>query len=119
MSTQVGGMLTAAGPQTRLIAFIGGIVMVSLVLMAATLLGRLSSLPEWIPIHFNAEGEPDRWGTNETLWRIPLMAFVFTVMCGLVAWYLRSRDAFGARFLVMSAVLIQVTSWIAVVNFVW
>ena len=119
MTRQVGGMLAAAGPQTRLIAIVGGIVLVSLVLMAATLLGRLSSLPEWIPIHLNAEGEPDRWGTNETLWRIPLMAFVFTIMCGGVAWYLRSRDAFGARFLVMSAILIHVTSWIAVVNFVW
>lgn len=116
---QFSGMLAAAGPQTRLVAIVSSFVIVSLVLMAATLLGRIGSLPEWIPIHLNAEGEPDRWGTNETLWRLPLMTIVFTLMCGVVAWYLRNRDAFGMRFMVMSAVLIHVTSWIAVVNFVW
>lgn len=116
---QISGLLAAAGPQTRFIASVGGIVLVSLVLMAATLLARIGSLPDWIPIHLNAAGEPDRWGTNETLWRIPLMAVVFTLMSGVVSWYLRHRDAFGARFLVMSTTLVHVTSWIAVINFVW
>lgn len=116
---QIGGIIAAAGPQTRVIALVSGFVVISLVLMAATLLGRLSTIPDWIPIHLNAEGEPDRWGSNDTLWRLPLMACVFTLMCGVVAWYLRNRDAFGARFMVMSSILIHVTSWIALVNFVW
>jgi hypothetical protein len=116
---QIGGMIAAAGLQTRLLAAVGGFSIVSLVLMAATLLGRLDTLPDWIPIHLNAEGEPDFWGTASTLWRIPLMTFVLTVMSASVAWYLWKRDPFAARFTLGSTVLINVLSWIAIINFVW
>ena len=80
---------------------------------------RLDSLPDWIPIHLNAEGDPDLWGTSSTLWRIPLMAFVLTIMSLFVAWYLWRRDQFAARFTLLSTLLIHALSWIALVNFVW
>jgi len=102
-----------------LAATVGGIVALSLVLMAATLLGRIDSLPNWIPIHLNAEGEPDLWGTSSTLWRIPLMMLMLTIMSLFAAWYLWKRDQFAARFTLLSTLMIHALGWIALVNFVW
>jgi hypothetical protein len=112
-------LISAAGPQSRILGAAAGFAIVSLVLMAATLLARVDSLPDWIPIHLNAEGEPDFWGTGSTLWRIPLMTFVLTVMSAAVTWYLWKRDPFAARFTIGSTVLINLLSWIALINFVW
>jgi hypothetical protein len=116
---QIGGLIAAAGPQTRLIVGVGGFVLLSLVFMAATVAGRMSSVPDWIPIHLNAEGEPDLWGTSSTLWRIPLMVLMLSIMSGAVALYLWKRDQFAARFTLASTLLIHMLSWIALVNLVW
>jgi hypothetical protein len=116
---QIGGLIAAAAPQTRLIAGVGGFALLSLVFMAATVAGRMSSLPDWLPIHLNAEGEPDLWGSASTLWRIPLMAVVLTLMSGGTAWYLWKRDPFAARFTLGSTVLIHALSWVALINLVW
>lgn len=87
--------------------------------MAATVAGRIGSLPDWIPIHLNAEGEPDLWGTASTLWRLPLMVLMLSIMSGVVAFYLWKRDLFAARFTLASTILIHVLGWIALVNLVW
>jgi hypothetical protein len=116
---QIGGLIAAAGPQTRLVAGVGGFALLSLVFMAATVAGRMSSLPDWIPIHLNAEGQPDLWGTASTLWRIPLMVLVLSLMSAAVSWYLWKREPFAARFTLASTVLIHALSWIALVNLVW
>jgi hypothetical protein len=85
--------------------------------MAVALALRLGSLPDWIPIHLNAEGAPDRWGTRGTLWEIPLMAFMLSLMAGALAWYLAKRDPFAARFTMLSTVLVQALAWIGLVHF--
>jgi hypothetical protein len=118
-SQQIGGLIAAAGPQTRLVVGVGGFALLSLVFMAATIAGRMSSLPDWIPIHLNAEGQPDLWGTASTLWRIPLMVLMLTLMSAAVSWYLWKREPFAARFTLASTVLIHALSWIALVNLVW
>jgi hypothetical protein len=116
---QIGGLIAAAAPQTRLIVGVGGFALLSLVFMAATVAGRKSSLPDWIPIHLNAEGEPDLWGTAATLWRIPLMAAMLTIMSAAVGWYLWKRDPFASRFMLASTVLIHALCWVALINLVW
>ncbi|MCC6790309.1 MAG: hypothetical protein IT336_01420 [Thermomicrobiales bacterium] len=116
---QIGGLISAAAPQTRLIAGVGGFALLSLVFMAATVAGRMSSVPDWIPIHLNAEGTPDLWGESSTLWRVPLMALMLTLMSAGTAWYLWKRDPFAARFMIGSTVLIHALSWVALINLVW
>lgn len=116
---QLGGMLSAARPDTRLVAGTIGVVLVSLVIMAATVAGRASAMPDWFPIHLNAEGAPDRFGTPATLWRIPLMAGMMTVMSVTVGWYVMKHDAFAARFAIVSTLLIHAMCWIALANLVW
>ncbi len=112
-------MIAAAAPQTRFVAAIAGISVVSIVFMAATVAGRRSSLPNWMSIHLNAEGKPDLWGSQDTLWRIPLMVVMLTIMSGAVAWYAGRSDSFATRFAVGSVVLIHALSWIALVSLAW
>jgi hypothetical protein len=116
---QIGGFIAAAAPQTRLVVGVGGFALLSTVFMAATVAGRMSSLPDWLPIHLNAEGEPDLWGSSSTLWRIPLMTAMLTLMSIGTAWYLWKRDPFAARFTFASTVLIHALSWVALINLVW
>lgn len=35
-----------------------------------------ANLPSEIPVHFNAQGEPDRWGHKSNLWILPIMTLV-------------------------------------------
>jgi hypothetical protein len=116
---QIGGMIAAAAPQTRFMAAIGGFSLISLVFMAATVAGRKSSLPDWMPIHLNAEGNPDLWGSPSTLWRIPLMVVMLSIMSGVVAWFVGKSDPFAARFTVGSLILIHALSWIALIGLAW
>ncbi len=45
------------------------------------------ALPAQIPVHFDLAGRPDRWGTPEMLWLIPLMTAVIYSLMTLVARY--------------------------------
>ncbi len=38
-------------------------------------------LPELIPRHFNAGGNPDRWGNKDGIWTLPIVGFA--LYCGL------------------------------------
>lgn len=116
---QIGGMIAAAAPQTRFIASVIGIDLLSVVLMAATVAGRTSSMPDWFPIHLNAEGAPDLWGTPASLWRIPLMAVMLTLMACAFAWFTSRRDPFAARFAIGATILLQLLCWIALINLAW
>lgn len=116
---QIGGMISSAAPQMRFIAAVAGIGLISLVFMAATVAGRMGSLPDWIPIHLNAEGTPDKWGTSSTLWRIPVMVVFVSLMSAAVAWAVGKRDAFAVRFALGSTLLIHALCWIALVNLAW
>lgn len=112
-------MIAAAAPQTRFLASVIGIDLLSVVLMAATVAGRTSSMPDWFPIHLNAEGDPDLWGTPGSLWRIPLMAVMFTLMACAFAWFTSRRDPFAARFAIGATILLQLLCWIALINLAW
>jgi hypothetical protein len=118
-SQQLGSIIASAAPQTRFLATVAGLSLLSLVFMIATVAGRQGSMADWMPIHLNAEGSPDRWGSPDTVWRIPLMVFMLTVMSGVVAWFAGKHDAFAARFAVGSVLLVHALAWIAVVGLAW
>jgi hypothetical protein len=95
------------------------VALLSLVLMAASVAGRIGSLPDWVAIHVNAEGTPDRFGTPATLWRVPLMATMLTLMSAAVAFYLAKRDPFASRFALTSTLIIHALAWIALIHLLW
>lgn len=116
---QLGNLLATASPQVRELAPLAGICVGSLVLMIVVSAVRVGSVAPWLPIHLNAEGTPDLWGSRSALWRIPLMAGMATVMAGALAWFMSSRDAFVARFAFLSALLIQALCWIGLIHLLW
>jgi hypothetical protein len=90
-----------------------------LAVMAATMGSRLGSVPDTVVVHIDAAGTPDRWGPNTTLWRLPLMAAMVTLMNLVGAWFLARRDAFAGRFLVATALGVQIIAWVAVSRYLW
>jgi len=76
------------------------------------------SLPAQIPIHFDLAGRPDRWGTPQMLWLIPLMAAVIYSLMTLVARYpsafnfpMRIKPATRPR---LEAIALNLISWLKV-----
>ena len=43
-----------------------------------------SRLPEAVPTHFNASGEPDDYGSKATLWMLPVVAIVIYTILTLI-----------------------------------
>ncbi|HEY8447703.1 MAG TPA: DUF1648 domain-containing protein [Thermomicrobiales bacterium] len=101
-----------------LLATLGGSAL-SLLLMAAVISLRIDALPDWIVTHLNAAGTPDRWGTSSIVWRLPLMAAMLTIMNGIAATLVTRWDAFAARFLLGSSILIHALAWMALLGLLW
>jgi hypothetical protein len=110
---------TFAAAQDRTFLAQAGIAIVSILLMVVTVSARVGSLPDWIVTHLDAAGRPDQYGTASTVWRLPLMAFFLTVASFSTAFFLAKRDAFLARFLVSSTLLVQALAWIALIRILW
>lgn len=87
--------------------------------MLASIAAGAGDLPEWLPIHLDASGNVDVWGTKATLWRIPLGALMALIMGLVVAAFLWKRDRFAARFAIVGTAIVQVLAWVALVDFIW
>lgn len=105
--------------QDRLVAGVLGGSALSLLLMAMIISLRNDTLPAWIAIHINAAGNPDRWGTPATVWRVPLMAAMLTIMNLIAGSFLARWDRFAAQFLLGSSILIHVLAWMALIGLLW
>ena len=105
--------------QDRLVLGILGGSTLSLLVMALVISLRNDALPAWIAIHINAAGNPDRWGTPATVWRVPVMAAMLTVMNVIAGTFLARWDRFAAQFLLGSSILIHVLAWMALIGLLW
>ncbi len=94
-----------------------GIAAFGLGVMAAIMSNQLGGLPDAIGIHIDPAGSTDRWGTPSGLWRLPLLVAMITLMNLVAAWFLARSDRFAARFLLAAAVVVQIITWVAVVDF--
>ncbi len=73
--------LTAPDWATEFIAFFFLIILIAIPLI------YYNDLPDKIPVHFNASGQPDGYGTRSTLWILPLTgAFMYLIMTILGAF---------------------------------
>lgn len=67
------------------VAFAFLLILITLPLM------YLKTLPETIPVHFNAAGQPDDYGSRSSLWFLPLtgvfMYLMFTILEGFPQIY--------------------------------
>ena len=66
-------------PLTTLEIMLEGLAAVFVVWMIASLIKDYPSLPQEVPTHFNAAGQPDAWGGKSTILILPLVTIVFYV----------------------------------------
>ena len=116
---KLGTAVKFANQFDRPLLIILGVGAISLVLMAATVATRRSQLVGWMPIHLNAAGSPDRWGSPSTLWRLPLMVAMISLLGVVIAWFAAKRDAFVVQFVLASSLLVHALCWIALINLAW
>jgi len=106
-------MLARSSRDVGALAPLAGVAAASAVALALLTLLRIGSTADWLVTRLDAGGEPTRWATNESLWRVPLLV-VFATVAGLViAWRVRRHDAFAAQFTLVSVLLLHGFGWVA------
>src|SRR5688572_30758643 len=87
------------GVSTRRDTLALGLLLVTFVLVIGLFVWVAASydtLPDLLPLHFDAQGNPDRIAERREVYVLPAIALVVAVMNGLVGWFVRSR--FGMVF---------------------
>jgi hypothetical protein len=85
-------------------------------LMIAFLYSQYEGIPASIPLHWNAHGEVDQFGTRRELWRLPLLSVVVLVFNTLLATLVLTVDRFLARFLTAATLVAQAIAFIALIR---
>ena len=86
------------------------------ILLGMVLYSRLDVLPDRIPLHWDADNQPDRYGTERTLWLLPLSALLLAVVSIVAASWAVARDRVTTLTLLWSALLVQVALAVAVLR---
>jgi hypothetical protein len=85
-------------------------------LMIAVLYSQYEGIPSVIPLHWNAHGDPDQFGTPRDLWRLPLIAVVVLVLNTALATVALTIDRFMARFLTAATPVVQILAFVALIR---
>lgn len=109
----VGAALARSSQDAGALAKLSAAAVASLLALTVLTAARVGSTADWLVVRLDAGGDPSRWGTNESLWRVPLLLVFATVAGLIVAWRLRRHDAFAAQFTVVAVLLLHGFGWVA------
>ena len=79
---------------------------------------RFPALARFVPLHFNAAGNPDRLGPRGQIFMIPLIGLLALVLNGTLGSVAYRRERLVSYLLWGGAILIQVLVWAAAVGIV-
>ncbi len=79
---------------TKSFEIVAAIVLVGMFLMVGL---NWSALPDQVPVHFNASGTPDKWGSKDQVWILPVVATGLYAMLTAVTRVTLSDRPRGAR----------------------
>lgn len=88
-------------------------------LMAVAVANRADTLPASFATHVSASGVLEHFAVRETIWQLPLLAIVLTLMDVGIAWLVMPLDRFAGRLLLGGALLMQFIAWVAVLKLLW
>ena len=77
---------------------------------------KFPTLPQLVPLHFDAAGNPDRLGFRGNIFTIPLIGLLTYLVNGALGWLLYLRERVASYLLWGGAVLIQVLVWTAAIG---
>jgi hypothetical protein len=88
----------------------GGLLMTALIVFA-TLALVYHRLPERLPLHFDVFGQPDRIGQRSEVLRLPVVAFLMLVIDLGLGFVVYRRDRVAAYLIWAGAILLQMLAW--------
>ena len=83
------------------------------VFMLAYTFNEVDFLPDRIPLHWNAQGEADRFGSSNSIWSIPLLALTVLVVNSALATLVLPIDRVAARLIVAVTPVVQLATALA------
>ncbi len=77
---------------------------------------RYPALADLQPLHFNAAGQPDRWGTPAQTFTLPFIGLLALIANGGLGLLLYERERPASYLLWSGAVVVQILAWGATLN---
>ncbi len=74
------------------------------------------ALPQLVPLHFDAAGVPDRFGSREQIFILPLIGLLTFLLNGVLGGIVYRREQIASYLLWGGAILIQVLVWTAAIG---
>lgn len=79
---------------------------------------RYAGLNELLPLHFDAQGLPDRIESKDAIFALPTIGLVVLLLNGGLAFLAQTRERAAGILLSASALLVEVLLWVAAFNIV-
>jgi hypothetical protein len=79
---------------------------------------RFPGLNDLLPLHFDAQGFPDRIEAKNGIFNLPLIGLVIVFANAGISLLTRVRERAAGILLAVSAVLVEVLLWLATLNIV-
>jgi hypothetical protein len=96
-----------------------GVVALLAFVMALVTLSRVGDSPSVIVLREDAYGSPTRWGPPKSLWQLPLLVTMVTLMNLVVAVAVSRFDRFASRFLLAAAIIVGIVAWVPAARLLW
>lgn len=96
-----------------------GLSTLGLATMAILVANRVDSLDPVIATHVSASGVLEHFANRETIWQLPLLATMLTLMNLVAAWFVSPLDRFASRFLLATGMIVQFVTWVALIRILW
>jgi hypothetical protein len=110
------GFLTWSFWSDRLgLALLGGALALLIVLFGYISM-RYASLADLQPLHFDAAGQPDRWGTRIQVFTLPFIGLLALIANGGLGFLLYERERTASYLLWSGAIVVQVLVWGAILG---
>lgn len=84
--------------------------------LALFLVLRFDGMNELIPLHYDAQGFPDRIEPKSGIYAIPVIGFVILLGNAFLSFAAHSRERAAAVLLAVSAMMVQLLLWLAALN---
>lgn len=100
----------------RLYQLLQGVVVIANVALFVYLMVRFANLPDPLPLHFDATGLPDRIESKNGIFALPIIGVSVLFLNGGLGILLHRRERAAAILLAIGALIVQILTWLAVVN---
>jgi uncharacterized membrane protein len=79
---------------------------------------RYRALPEFLPLHFDILGQPDRLGVRSEMVKLPTIGLLLWFLNSLFSLAIHRWEKLGAYLLLGVTIVVQVLFWLATLNII-